>query len=110
MVMVVMQDMGMALQEAIDFVGDLCKGSFDRFKHDRQHVPSWGDEIDLNVAKYIDGLQNWMVGEQRIFSIQLAVLIVIFQPICTGLSAPKGISESSVQRSTRLSTLNSSQK
>lgn len=63
MVAVVMQETGLTLQEAVNFVGDMCKASFDRFEHDRHHVPSWGDEIDHDVAMYIDGLQNWMVGK-----------------------------------------------
>ncbi|KAF8348784.1 isoprenoid synthase domain-containing protein [Amanita rubescens] len=62
MVAVVMQDNSLTLQEAVNIVGDMCKASFDRFEHDRQHVSSWGDEIDHDVIKYIDGLQNWMAG------------------------------------------------
>ncbi len=58
-----MQDTGLALQEAVNSVGDMCKASFDRFEHDRQHVPSWGNEIDHDIAKYIDGLQNLLVGK-----------------------------------------------
>lgn len=62
MIVVVMREQGLNLQEAVDFVGALCKASIDRFEEDRQHVPSWGPETDRDVAIYIEGLQNWIVG------------------------------------------------
>ena len=52
----------MALQEAVDFVGDLCKKSIDRFTEDRARLPSWGPEIDAQVQVYVQGLADWIVG------------------------------------------------
>jgi hypothetical protein len=40
----------------------MCKQSIDRFVEEREHVPSWSDEIDRDVAVYVDGLANWIVG------------------------------------------------
>ena len=57
-----MHEKGLNLQEAVNFVGELCKKCIERFEHDRQHVPSWGPELDYQVEIYIDGLQNWIVG------------------------------------------------
>ncbi|KAI0072940.1 terpenoid synthase [Panus rudis PR-1116 ss-1] len=59
---VVMMRQGLSLQEAVDFVGDLCKESIDRFIEDRKNLPSWGEEIDRQVQIYADGLADWIVG------------------------------------------------
>ncbi|KAH8829192.1 isoprenoid synthase domain-containing protein [Flagelloscypha sp. PMI_526] len=47
---------------AVDFVGDLCKQSIDRFSEDRSRLPSWGEKIDKDVNAYADGLEDWIVG------------------------------------------------
>ena len=62
MVCVVMNEEGLDLQSAIDFVGVLCKQSIDRFNEDRRNIPSWGVKIDGDVAVYVDGLAYWIVG------------------------------------------------
>ncbi|KAF8889626.1 isoprenoid synthase domain-containing protein [Infundibulicybe gibba] len=62
MIPVVMKEEGLDLQSAVDFVGSLCKQSIDRFNDDRANLPSWGPKIDRDVAIYLDGLADWMVG------------------------------------------------
>ncbi|ESK91961.1 terpenoid synthase [Moniliophthora roreri MCA 2997] len=62
MIPVVMNEFGYDLQTAVDFVGNLCKQSIDRFIADRAQLPSWGPEIDRQVALYVDGLADWIVG------------------------------------------------
>ena len=62
MIIVVMTQKGLDLQSAVDFVGDLCKQSIDRFHADRARLPSWGPAIDKQVATYVDGLASWIVG------------------------------------------------
>ncbi|EAU85264.1 terpene synthase [Coprinopsis cinerea okayama7 len=62
MVSIVMHQKGFALQEAVNFVGELCKKAMERFQADKRNLPSWGPEIDGEVAMYVDGLQNWIVG------------------------------------------------
>lgn len=62
MIVVVMRERGLDLQAAVDFVGDLCRQSIDRFAHDRDTLPSWGPKIDRDVQTYIQGLQDWIVG------------------------------------------------
>lgn len=57
-----MHEQGLAMQEAIDAVAELCKGCIDTFEQVRRTLPSWGPTIDRSVQKYIDGLQNWMIG------------------------------------------------
>jgi len=62
MIVIMMRHHGMTLQEAVDFVGDLCKKSIDRFTGDRARLPSWGPEIDAQVQTYVQGLADWIVG------------------------------------------------
>ncbi|TFK33445.1 isoprenoid synthase domain-containing protein [Crucibulum laeve] len=62
MIPVVMRQKNLSLQEAVDFVGDYCKNSIERFETDRKSVPSWGPDVDKDVTIYIEGLQNWIVG------------------------------------------------
>lgn len=62
MIVVVMNEEGLDLQSAVDFVGNLCKQSIDQFNDDRANLPSWGPKIDRDVAVYVDGLANWICG------------------------------------------------
>ncbi|KAH9917528.1 isoprenoid synthase domain-containing protein [Amylocystis lapponica] len=62
MIAVLVREYGYTLQQAVDFVGNLCVGTIERFEKERLAVPSWGAEIDRDVAAYIEGLQNWIVG------------------------------------------------
>lgn len=62
MIPVVMNEEGLDLQSAVDFVGNMCKQSIDRFVEDRSNLPSWGAQIDEDVDKYVDGLADWIVG------------------------------------------------
>lgn len=68
MIPVIMQQKGLDLQGAVDCVGDYCKSSIERFESDRNSLPSWGPDIDRDVALYVDGLQNWIVGESAILN------------------------------------------
>lgn len=40
----------------------MCQLSFDRFNSEREKIPSWGPEIDWQVAAYTQGLADWMAG------------------------------------------------
>jgi hypothetical protein len=62
MICVVMLEQQLDLQSAVDFVGELCKQSIDRFNKDRKLIPSWGDKIDKDIAVYVRGLADWIVG------------------------------------------------
>jgi len=62
MIAVLMEEQGLDLQSAVDYIGQLCKDNIQRFEDNRAILPSWGEEIDRQVAIYIDGLQNWIVG------------------------------------------------
>lgn len=62
MIPVTMNQFNFTLQQAVDFVGEKCKESIERFERDRHLLPSWNPEVDRMVEMYVDGLQNWIVG------------------------------------------------
>ena len=62
MIPVVMNEEGLDLQSAVDFVGTMCKQSIDRFTEDWANIPSWGPKIDKDVDVYVTGLADWIVG------------------------------------------------
>lgn len=62
MIVILMHYQGLTLQEAVDYVGDLCAQTIDAFIQNKNDLPSWTPEIDDMVEKYVKGLQDWIVG------------------------------------------------
>ena len=62
MIVILMHFHGLTLQEAIDYVGNLCEETINAFIENKTRIPSWGKEIDDMVEKYVKGLQDWIVG------------------------------------------------
>ncbi len=62
MIVILMQLRGFDLQTAVDFVGELCRQTIDTFVENQQNVPSFGPKLDRDVALYVQGLQDWIVG------------------------------------------------
>jgi hypothetical protein len=62
LVAVLMHDRGLDLQGAMDYAGQMCKDAIQRFEFNRTILPSWDEEVDRQVAIYVEGLQNWIVG------------------------------------------------
>ncbi|KAF5358647.1 hypothetical protein D9758_007706 [Tetrapyrgos nigripes] len=62
MIAVLMHRDQIPLQAAVERVGDICRDAIDRYNKWRRKLPSWGPEIDSDVARYADGLADWMVG------------------------------------------------
>ncbi|KAF8163642.1 isoprenoid synthase domain-containing protein [Crassisporium funariophilum] len=62
MIVILMVYHGHTLQSAIDYVGDLCAQTIDTFSANKKKLPSWGPEIDDMVERYVQGLQDWIVG------------------------------------------------
>ncbi|PPQ95114.1 hypothetical protein CVT25_011657 [Psilocybe cyanescens] len=58
----IMRDYSLDLQEAFDWLGEYTDGVVERFLSNQQRVPSWGSEIDERVQMYIDGLGQWVRG------------------------------------------------
>jgi hypothetical protein len=49
---------GQSPQEAFDTVGNLLEERYQYWQSAIEQLPSWGPEIDVNVARYIQGIQN----------------------------------------------------
>ncbi|OJT10931.1 Alpha-muurolene synthase [Trametes pubescens] len=62
MIAILMNLRDLDLQSAVDFVGDLCKQAIDAFIENQRSLPSFGPELDRDVAMYVQGLQDWLVG------------------------------------------------
>lgn len=62
MVTVVMNQDNLDVQDAVDFVWAKCKDAHERFIENKKKLPSWDEKTDKDVAVYIDGLMDWMVG------------------------------------------------
>ncbi|THH16145.1 hypothetical protein EW146_g4434 [Bondarzewia mesenterica] len=62
MICIFMEHDGLALQDAVDRVGALCKQTIDAFVENQARVPSWSPEVDRDVQLYVRGLQEWIVG------------------------------------------------
>lgn len=62
MLNVVMHEKCIGLQEAVDYVGELCRQRLDTFTDNLECIPSWGPEVDRDVQIYVKGLQDWIVG------------------------------------------------
>ncbi|KAH9928495.1 terpenoid synthase [Epithele typhae] len=62
MIVILMKLRGCDLQTAVDSVGDLCRQTIDAFVANQRALPSFGPKIDRDVALYVRGLQDWIVG------------------------------------------------
>jgi hypothetical protein len=62
MIVILMHYHGLTLQEAVDYVGQLCEETINAFIENKKRLPSWGREIDDMVQIYVKGLQDWIVG------------------------------------------------
>ncbi|GJJ07191.1 hypothetical protein Clacol_001391 [Clathrus columnatus] len=62
MVIIFMKQHDMELQEAIDTVGEMCFKALESFEYYKTKLPSWGEDIDIQIARYIKGLENWLIA------------------------------------------------
>ena len=62
MIAILMKYHGLNLQNAVDYVGDLCSQTIEAFTQNKNKLPSWGPAIDDMVKRYVQGLQDWIVG------------------------------------------------
>ncbi|TFK50849.1 terpenoid synthase [Heliocybe sulcata] len=59
-VTVLMQEQGLHLQEACDYVGRHFEELYYRFHSGRRSLPSWGTTVDKAVATFVEGLEIWV--------------------------------------------------
>ena len=62
LVVVLMREHNIELQSAMDLAGQRCIDCITKFEEIRQILPTCGAEVDQQVARYVQGLQNWIVG------------------------------------------------
>ncbi|KAL1732292.1 isoprenoid synthase domain-containing protein [Schizophyllum commune] len=62
MVTVLMQELGVDVQGAVNYLGELCKGLVVQYGRGRENLPFWGPEIDVAVARYADAVGCWVRG------------------------------------------------
>ncbi|KAJ7204178.1 isoprenoid synthase domain-containing protein [Mycena pura] len=48
------------IQEAVDYLGALHHRTKESFLEATKNLPSWGEPIDSEVRRYIDGIGNWV--------------------------------------------------
>ncbi|KAK7463064.1 Sesquiterpene synthase 10 [Stygiomarasmius scandens] len=61
-VTVLMRARGYDLQEACDYIGHYFKKLMARFTSAKARLPSWGSNVDAEVAKYVDAMGHWVRG------------------------------------------------
>lgn len=59
---VAMQDKGLKLQDAADYVGQEFKARLDQFLRDEKLVPTFGKSVDEDVQKYVFSISQWCIG------------------------------------------------
>lgn len=74
MIPVLMKHHGFDLQTAVDFIGMMCLQCIANFVEDHEKIKKipFGKEVEEMIAKYVDGLQNWMVGKCCILILRLS--------------------------------------
>ncbi|KAG2341356.1 terpenoid synthase [Suillus weaverae] len=68
-VTVLMQEKDASVQEAADCIGVVFEQLMARFLKDKSRLPSWGADIDRDVALYVEALTRW-VGGNLVWSFQ----------------------------------------
>ena len=57
-----MNQNGVDRQEAIEQAGALWEKTLNFYFECHKAVPSWGEEVDRDVAVYIQGLKDWIIA------------------------------------------------
>lgn len=65
LVTIVMNQLGLDVQGALDWIGILHDQLAGRFLSDYRRIPSFGPRLDLDVMVYCDGLGNWVRGNDQ---------------------------------------------
>lgn len=60
-----MREKNCSLQAAFDFAGVLVADRVKLFIANKRTLPSWGAEVDAEVARYLQVCENWMIGGCR---------------------------------------------
>ena len=64
-VTVIMKEKRLSLQDTVDFAGAEFAALLHSFAADKRRLPSFGTQTDKDVARFIDALETWIVGNIR---------------------------------------------
>ena len=59
---ILMEHEGYTLHQAVNRVGETFTGLVQRLLQARQNFPTFGQEVDRAVSKYIDAMEIWVIG------------------------------------------------
>lgn len=62
MMTILMEDKGISLQEASDYIGEEFKRILNQLIEDIEALPSFGPTVDDAVQKYIYSIKHWVIG------------------------------------------------
>ncbi|KAF8987109.1 terpenoid synthase [Cyathus striatus] len=65
LVTIVMHQLQLDVQSAFDWIGTFHDELAEKFLHDYNNLPSWGQEVDKGVAQYVDDLGNWVRANEQ---------------------------------------------
>ncbi|KAI1277872.1 isoprenoid synthase domain-containing protein [Xylaria sp. FL0933] len=72
---------GLGAQEAFDYVGNMLISRYERWEKAVGEIPSWGEEVDRDVRRYIKGIEDviranlyWSFNSKRYFGKQGAII------------------------------------
>lgn len=61
-VTVLMREKNIGLQAASDLIGAHFEALMKRFMDTKKLLPSFGGDLDLAVAKYVEAMEHWVIG------------------------------------------------
>ncbi|TFK47567.1 terpenoid synthase [Heliocybe sulcata] len=64
-VTVVMQEKDTDVQWALHWVRQYYRRITSQFLRDKEMLPSWGNDVDKQIARYVEGLGNWARGHDQ---------------------------------------------
>lgn len=77
-IMFILKGQGLTDQEAADRVGDMLHDCYKRWYSAMVDLPFWGNKIDRDVLKYIEGCRNLALGN---LTWRYVLLITLRQPL-----------------------------
>lgn len=61
-VTVIMKEKALSLQETVDFVSAEFESLLEEFAEDKMSLPSFGEKTDVDIMRFIDALETWIIG------------------------------------------------
>jgi hypothetical protein len=62
LIAIIMHNDNVGLQTAVDRAGDMCSAALNKYIETRAKLPSYGSEIDAQLAAFLHRLESWISG------------------------------------------------